>query len=103
VAVLESRAIGAGMSCRSAGTLSEWPAGVGGYNRLAGRLGAGAARQVAASRAEAFEWVQKTVREEGIACRLAEAAGCAALLSGGANSIAAADALGEVTRAGVPL
>ena len=83
VIVLEARAVGAGMSGRCDGTLSEWDAGSGGFARVEARHGAAAAAAAARARRDAFDWVARIVEEERIIDCAFERAEPATLLSGG--------------------
>ncbi|GBF96757.1 oxidoreductase [Raphidocelis subcapitata] len=94
VILLESRAVGAGMSGRGSGAAPEWPAGAGGYARIESRHGFGACRQVARSRSNAFDWVEGTVLEERIDCGFGPAPGAALAPPGAAGAAGAAGARG---------
>ncbi|KAI8476280.1 MAG: hypothetical protein J3K34DRAFT_512062 [Monoraphidium minutum] len=70
VVLLESRAVGAGMSGRSSGAAAAWDPAL--LSRVEARHGAAAARAVVAARCEALRWVGGAVKEESITCDYSE-------------------------------
>ncbi|KIZ04708.1 FAD dependent oxidoreductase [Monoraphidium neglectum] len=70
VVLLESRAVGAGMSGRSSGAAPAWDPH--GFATIQGRHGRGVSRSVARARGAGLDWVTKTVRKEKINCGFKE-------------------------------